>query len=224
MAYNAPIWQERFGIPRPEKIVCVGRNYRAHADEEGAELPTEPLLFAKFSNTLVGPGEAIVLPPTSTHVDAEAELAVVIGAPASRVKRANALDYVAGYTIANDVSARDFQFADGQWFRGKGFDTFCPLLPELVPVDVLEDGSGLRVTQRLNGELLQDGNTDDLLFDIPTLVAYTSQVCSLLPGDVILTGTPDGVGYFREPRVALQPGDVVEIGIEGVGLLSNPVD
>jgi 2-keto-4-pentenoate hydratase/2-oxohepta-3-ene-1,7-dioic acid hydratase in catechol pathway len=223
MSFNATVWQERFGIPRPEKIICVGRNYRAHVDEEGADLPREPLLFGKFSNTLVGPGEAIVLPEGATHVDAEAELVVVIGSPAARISRDAALEHIAGYTLANDVSARDFQFADGQWFRGKGFDTFCPLLPELVPVDVLGDGRGLRVTQRLNGDLLQDGNTDDLIFDVPTLVAYTSHVCSLLPGDVILTGTPDGVGYFREPRIALQAGDVVEIEVEGIGVLANPV-
>jgi 5-carboxymethyl-2-hydroxymuconate isomerase len=223
MSFEAPAWKEWFGISGPDKIICVGRNYRAHAAEEGADLPAEPLLFGKFSNTLVGPGDPIVLPAASTHVDAEAELVVVIGTAASRVSRADALDHVAGYTVANDVSARDLQFADGQWFRGKGFDSFCPLLPEIAPAGALGDARGLRVTQRLNGELLQDASTSDLIFDIPTLVSYSSHVCSLLPGDVILTGTPDGVGYFREPRIALQPGDLVEIEVEGVGLLANPV-
>ena len=212
-----------FGVARPGKIVCVGLNYRDHAHETAMELPTEPLLFGKFANTIVEPGEPIVLPTTSAHVDAEAELAVVIGHPASHVPQKRALEVVAGYTVANDISARDLQFSDGQWFRGKGYDTFCPLLPSIVPVSVLGRASGLRISQRLNGELLQDASTDDLIFDVATLVAYVSSVCSLDPGDLILTGTPVGVGYFRDPRIALSAGDLVEVEVEGIGVLTNPV-
>jgi 2-keto-4-pentenoate hydratase/2-oxohepta-3-ene-1,7-dioic acid hydratase in catechol pathway len=186
-------------------------------------VPAEPLLFGKFPNTLVGPGEPIVLPPTSAHVDAEAELAVVIGATAHNVDRGDAMDYVFGFTVANDVSARDLQFGDGQWFRGKGFDTFCPVLPQIVPRDDVPDAHDLRVVQRVNGAVLQDGSTRDLIFDVPTLVAFASAVMTLEPGDLILTGTPPGVGYFRDPRIALQPGDTVEVDVEGIGRLTNPV-
>lgn len=211
-------------MQRPGKIVCVGQNYRAHASELGAEAPAEPVLFGKFALTAIGPGEPIVLPPESGHVDAEAELAVVIGKPARRVSRERALDVVAGYLCANDVSARDLQFGDGQWFRGKNFETFCPLGPgDPVPVSELGDGSGLRVVQRLNGEVLQDGDTADLIFDVPFLVAFASAVFTLEPGDVILTGTPSGVGWAREPRVTMRDGDVGEVEVEGIGVLSNPV-
>jgi 2-keto-4-pentenoate hydratase/2-oxohepta-3-ene-1,7-dioic acid hydratase in catechol pathway len=216
------IWQAAFGVARPGKIICVGRNYRAHAGEEGAELPSAPLLFAKFANTIIGNGEPIGLPPDIGHVDAEAELAVVIGSTARCVAVEDALGVVAGYTVANDVSAREAQFADGQWFRGKGFDTFCPILPDFTSQAEIGDGRGLRVTQRLNGELLQDASTDDLIFDVPTLVAYSSSVCTLDPGDLILTGTPAGVGYFRDPPISIKSGDVVEVAIEGLGVLSNP--
>jgi 2,4-didehydro-3-deoxy-L-rhamnonate hydrolase len=204
-------WAERFGRRDP-KIVCVGLNYKAHAGESGGELPKAPLLFGKFANTLVGDGDAIVLPPNIGHVDAEAELAVVIGERGS----------VAGYTCANDVSARDAQFGDGQWFRGKGFDTFCPVGPRIVEAGDF-DPSDARIQQRLNGEVLQDSRTSDLIFDVPTLVSYVSQAITLEPGDLILTGTPEGVGVFREPKVALKAGDVVEIEIEGIGVLRNEV-
>lgn len=204
-------WRKRFGCRNP-RIVCVGLNYKAHAGESGGELPKAPLLFGKFSNTLVGDGEPIVLPPNIGHVDAEAELAVVMGEGGS----------IYGYTCANDVSARDAQFGDGQWFRGKGFDTFCPVGPRIVPAAEL-DPSDLRIQQRLNGEVLQDSRTSDLIFDVPTLVGYISQVIALEPGDLILTGTPEGVGVFREPKVALKSGDVVEIEIEGIGVLRNEV-
>jgi len=216
-------WQTFFSLDRPGKIVCVGLNYHDHADESGMEIPGQPLLFGKFPNTLVGPGEPIVLPPTSAHVDAEAELAVVIGATARSVGRDHAMDHVFGFTVANDVSARDLQFGDGQWFRGKGFDTFCPVLPQIVPRADVRDPNGLRVVQRVNGTVLQDGNTRDLIFDIPTLVTFVSGVMTLEPGDLILTGTPPGVGYFRDPRVALRPGDSVEVEVEGIGRLANPV-
>jgi 2-keto-4-pentenoate hydratase/2-oxohepta-3-ene-1,7-dioic acid hydratase in catechol pathway len=212
-----------FERPVPAKIVCVGLNYRPHAAESNFEVPDEPLLFGKFATTLVGPGEAIELPRQAEHVDAEAELACVIGRRIRDVSAGEALEALYGYTAANDVSARDLQFGDGQWFRGKGFDTFCPLLPDIVPVSELGAGSGLRVVQRLNGEVLQDGSTDDLIFDVPTLVAFVSGVMTLEPGDVILTGTPEGVGYFRTPRIALAHGDEVEIEVEGVGILRNHV-
>jgi 2-keto-4-pentenoate hydratase/2-oxohepta-3-ene-1,7-dioic acid hydratase in catechol pathway len=213
-------WQSRFGRSEP-KIVCVGLNYHAHAVEGGREnVPTAPLLFGKFASALVGDGDAIVLPDGIGHVDAEAELAVVIGKTARGVSKDDALSYVAGYTCANDVSARDAQFGDGQWFRGKGFDTFCPVGPAIVELD---DPSDVQVVQRLNGEVLQDSRTSMLIFDIPTLIAYVSNVLTLEPGDLILTGTPDGVGVFRDPKVTLKPGDVVEVEVEGVGVLRNEV-
>jgi 2,4-didehydro-3-deoxy-L-rhamnonate hydrolase len=223
MTALASTWQTFFSLDRPGKIICVGLNYHDHADESGMAISTQPLLFGKFPNTLVGPGDPIVLPPTSAHVDAEAELAVVIGATARNIDRDHAIDHVFGFTVANDVSARDLQFGDGQWFRGKGFDTFCPVLPQIVPRSDVPDPHDLRVVQRVNGAVLQDGNTRDLIFDIPTLIAFASGVMTLEPGDLILTGTPPGVGYFRDPRIALRPGDTVEIDVEGIGTLTNPV-
>lgn len=214
-------WHERFGRRDP-KIVCVGLNYDDHAGESGMELPKAPLLFAKLANTLCGDRDAIVLPDGIGHVDAEAELAVVIGATARDVDTADALDVVAGWTCANDVSARDAQFGDGQWFRGKGYDTFCPIGPRLVPRDEL-DVSDLAIVQRLNGDVLQASRTSRLIFGIPQLIAYVSNVMTLEPGDLILTGTPEGVGFFRDPQVTLAPGDVVEVEIEGIGVLQNTV-
>jgi acylpyruvate hydrolase len=207
----------------PVKIICIGRNYAAHAAELGDEPPTEPLIFGKFENTLVGPGESIVIPPEATHVDSEAELAVEIGRRGHRILYDDALDHVRGYRVANDVSARNIQYSESQWTRAKGYDTFCPLSTELVPVSELGAGSGLRVLQRLNGEVLQDGNTSDLIFDVPFLVAYVSKVFTLEPGDLILTGTPPGVGWAREPKVSMKDGDVVEVEVEGIGVVSNPV-
>jgi 2-keto-4-pentenoate hydratase/2-oxohepta-3-ene-1,7-dioic acid hydratase in catechol pathway len=168
------LWQERFGIDAPRKIVCVGLNYRDHAEEQGTPAPAEPLLFGKFANALLDPGGTIVLPRESTHTDSEAELAVVIGGTGRRVAPDDALELVAGYTVANDVSARNLQHADGQWLRSKSFDTFCPLLPALVVVDELGDASGLRITQRLNGETLQDSSTSQLIHDVPHVVAHAS--------------------------------------------------
>lgn len=216
-------WRERFELDAPRKIICVGLNYHDHAVEQRMEPPAEPLLFGKFANSLLDPGEPILLPPESTHTDAEAELAVVIGRSARRIGPGSALDVVAGYTVANDVSARNLQSKDGQWLRAKSFDTFCPLLPSLVPVDELGDASGLRIVQRLNGHALQDSNTSELIHDVPHVVAHASSVFTLEPGDLILTGTPAGVGVFREPPVSLQPGDTVEIEIERIGRLENPV-
>jgi 2-keto-4-pentenoate hydratase/2-oxohepta-3-ene-1,7-dioic acid hydratase in catechol pathway len=207
----------------PVKVLCTGWNYRSHLRAAGREPPAEPLLFGKFANTLIGPGEPIVLPPEATHVDAEAELAVEIGRTGRRIAEDDALAFVAGYRCANDVSARNLQFGDKQWTRGKGFDTFCPVGDRLVPVAELGDGSGLRVVQRLNGRVLQDGNTSDLVFGVRRLVAFASSFCTLEPGDLILTGTPAGVGYERTPPLSLAPGDVVEVEIEGIGVLRNPV-
>jgi 2-keto-4-pentenoate hydratase/2-oxohepta-3-ene-1,7-dioic acid hydratase in catechol pathway len=217
------LWRERFGIDAPRKIVCVGLNYRDHAAEGGRDAPLEPLLFAKLPTSLIGPNEPIVLPPEDDHVDSEAELAVVIGRAGRRIPREAALEHVAGYTVANDVSARTLQRGDGQWLRAKSFDTFCPLLPVLVGVEELGDASGLRVTQRLSGQVLQDASTDDFLFDVPTVIAHASNAFTLEPGDLILTGTPSGVGVYRDPPVAMKPGDVVEVEVERIGVLANPV-
>ena len=206
-------------ISTPQKIVCVGLNYRDHAEEQGTPLPDRPLLFAKWPNTLIGDGDPIRIPPVSQHVDYEAELGVVIGRRASGVSVADALDHVEGYVVANDVSARDQQFNDGQWFRGKGHDTFCPV----GPIVELDDPTDLQVVQRLNGEVLQDSRTSFLIFKIPHLISYISQGITLEPGDLILTGTPDGVGVYREPKVTLAAGDVVEVEVEGVGVLRNEV-
>jgi 2-keto-4-pentenoate hydratase/2-oxohepta-3-ene-1,7-dioic acid hydratase in catechol pathway len=205
------------------KIICVGRNYAEHAAELGDDPPAEPLLFGKFENTLIVPGDPIVLPPEATHVDAEAELTVEIGRAGHRISRDDALDHVRGYRVANDLSARNLQYTDNQWTRAKGFDTFCPLGRQLVPVSELGDGAGLRVIQRLNGTVLQDGSTSDLIFDVPFLVAYASNVFTLEPGDLILTGTPPGVGWAREPKLTLVDGDVVEVEVEGIEVLRNPV-
>ena len=205
------------------KIICIGRNYAEHAAELGDDPPTEPLIFGKFENTLIGPGDPIVIPPEATHVDAEAELAVEIGRGGHRIDTADALDHIRGYRVAYDVSARNIQYAESQWTRAKGFDTFCPLSETIVPMSELGDGSGRRVVQRLNGEVLQDGNTSDLIFSVPFLVSYLSNTFTLEPGDLILTGTPPGVGWARDPKVKLNAGDVIEVEVEGVGLLRNPV-
>ena len=214
-------WQVRYGRAEP-KVVCVGLNYIDHASESKGEVPKAPLLFGKFANTLCNDGDAIVLPSVGGHVDAEAELAVVIGGTARDVAKDDALEFVEGWACANDVSARDFQFGDGQWFRGKSLDTFCPIGPRVVPRDEL-DAADLRIQQRLNGEVLQDSRTSRLIFDVPTLVSYVSAAITLERGDLILTGTPEGVGVFREPKVSLAPGDVVEVEIDGIGVLRNPV-
>jgi 2-keto-4-pentenoate hydratase/2-oxohepta-3-ene-1,7-dioic acid hydratase in catechol pathway len=210
-------------IDRPGKIVCVGLNYRDHAEEQGAELPKEPLLFAKFPTALIGPGEPIVIPSLVTQCDYEAELAVVIGRQVKGVSKENALEAVEGYLCANDVSARDLQFSDGQWTRGKSPDTFCPVGPRLVPRDQITDPHVLRIRTLVNGEPLQDSTTANLIFGVDEVIAYASQTSTLEPGDLILTGTPAGVGVFREPRRLLQPGDEVTIEIESLGALTNPV-
>ena len=215
-------WLTRFGRTEP-KIVCVGLNYTDHAAEQGVRLPANPMLFAKFASALCGDGEDIVLPRGIGHVDAEAELAVVIGREAHDVAADDVLEVVHGYLCGNDVSARDLQFGDGQWFRGKSQDTFCPIGPVIVPVSELGDAGDLRVEQRLNGETLQDSRTSRLLFGVRDLVSFISHALTLLPGDLILTGTPAGVGIFRDPKVPLRHGDVVEVEVEGIGVLRNPV-
>jgi 2-keto-4-pentenoate hydratase/2-oxohepta-3-ene-1,7-dioic acid hydratase in catechol pathway len=210
-------------IERPGKIVCVGLNYRDHAEEQGAELPERPLLFAKFPTALIGPGEPIVIPPLVTEPDYEAELAVLIGSTVKGVSKENALEAVRGYLCANDVTARDLQYGDRQWTRGKSVDTFCPIGPQLVPAAEVSDPHALRIRCTVSGEVLQDSTTANLIFGVDEVIAFASQAITLQPGDLILTGTPAGVGYFREPKRLLQDGDTVTIEIEGLGELTNPV-
>jgi 2-keto-4-pentenoate hydratase/2-oxohepta-3-ene-1,7-dioic acid hydratase in catechol pathway len=209
-------------IPRPGKIVCVGLNYKDHAEEQGAELPSAPLLFAKFTTALIGPGDPIVIPSIVAKCDYEAELGVVVGSTVKGVSRENAFEAVSGYVVANDVSARDLQFGDGQWTRGKSPDTFCPVGP-LVPIADVPDPHVLGIRAILNGDVVQDSTTANLIFGIDEIVSYASQTSTLEAGDLILTGTPAGVGVFRDPPRLLQPGDEITIEIDGVGSLTNPV-
>jgi 2,4-diketo-3-deoxy-L-fuconate hydrolase len=210
-------------IDRPGKIVCVGLNYRDHAAESKLELPSQPLLFAKWQTSLIGPGEAILLPAISHEVDFEAELGVVIGRQARQVAVDDALDFVSGYLCVNDVSARDIQMGDGQWTRAKSFDTFCPIGPGLVPAEDIADPQALGIRCLVNGEALQDANTADMVFPVAELIAFVSEAITLEPGDLIASGTPPGVGFARTPPVFLQDGDQVTVEIEGVGSLTNPV-
>jgi 2-keto-4-pentenoate hydratase/2-oxohepta-3-ene-1,7-dioic acid hydratase in catechol pathway len=208
-------------IQRPGKIVAIGLNYMDHVRESGAEPPKRPLVFAKFPTSVIGPNEPIKIPRGVTQrVDWEVELAVVIGEQARNVSAGEALGCVQGYTIGNDVSARDLQFADGQWVRAKSLDTFCPLYPEVAQV---EDPQNLKLTTRVNGEVMQDSNTSEMIFGVAELISFCSHSFTLEPGDVILTGTPWGCGEFMDPKRSLQDGDVVECEIEGLGVLSNPV-
>lgn len=210
-------------VPLPEKIFCIGLNYRDHAIETGSEIPSEPVVFSKFNSTLIGHGEQIELPKVSSEVDYEAELVVVIGKQAKHVSAADAMQYVFGYTCGHDVSARDWQKGrpGGQWLLGKTFDTFAPIGPCLVTTQEVPDPSNLSVRMHLNGEVVQDSTTAQLIFDIPTLVAHLSQIVTLRPGDLVFTGTPPGVGAARKPPVFLQPGDQCEVEIEGIGTLAN---
>jgi 2-keto-4-pentenoate hydratase/2-oxohepta-3-ene-1,7-dioic acid hydratase in catechol pathway len=208
---------------QPSKILAIGRNYAEHAAEGGSDAPKAPLIFNKLPNALSAHQAPIILPAISEQVDFEAELAVVIGRRARRVSEADALDYVFGYTLINDVSARDLQFGDGQWTRGKSLDTFAPLGPFITTRDEISDVHALKIEGRLNGEVMQSSNTGRMIFKVPLLVSYISQGITLEPGDVIATGTPDGVGVFRKPPVFLKAGDVFEVSIEGLGTLSNPV-
>lgn len=210
-------------IPPPGKIICIGLNYRDHAHEAGAELPKAPLLFAKWPSSLTGPGAPIVLPGSCREVDYEAELAVLIGRSGRDIPESAALTHLAGYMCLNDVSARDVQFADGQWTRGKSFDTFCPIGPRLIPAEEVSDPQRLRVRCLLNGELVQDGTTAEMVFGVAEIIAYASRDLTLEEGDLIATGTPAGVGWARTPQRFLAHGDTVVVDVEDVGVLSNPV-
>jgi acylpyruvate hydrolase len=210
-------------VPRPGKVVCLGLNYRAHVDEGVYEAPGYPVLFSKFAETLVAAGEPIVVPPESSAVDYEAELAFVIGRPVRRVSRAAGLEAIGGYTIANDVTMRDYQYRTHQWLPGKNWAASTPLGPFLVTPDEVGDPHALDISLELNGKQMQSGNTHQFIFDIPAIVGAISEFVPLAPGDVVLTGTPSGVGYRREPKVLLQDGDRVVVEIERVGRLENPV-
>jgi 5-carboxymethyl-2-hydroxymuconate isomerase len=207
---------------RPSKVVAIGQNYFDHVAEQNAALPERPIIFTKFTTTIIGAGDEIRWEPAlSEQIDWEAELAVVIGRPARRVKAADAYDYVFGYTVANDVTARDLQKGDGQWVRGKSLDTFCPLGPWIVSRDEIAEPHGLPIRTRVNGETVQNSRTDQLIFRIPTLIEFITRAFTLLPGDIILTGTPPGVGAYRKPPRFLKNGDVVTVEVEGIGSLTN---
>lgn len=208
-------------VNRPGKIIAVGLNYRDHAMETKQEIPTSPVIFAKFPSSINGPDSDVVIPADDPQVDYEAELAVVIGRRAKAVSESAALDYVAGYMPLNDVSARRWQFADKQWVRGKSCDTFCPTGPWLTTADAVPDPHALSIRMRVNGNTVQNSNTSNLIFRVPALIQFISASITLEPGDIIATGTPEGVGVFRKPPVFLRPGDVMEVDIEGLGVLRN---
>lgn len=211
-------------IPRPPKILCAGLNYRSHAEETGLAIPDYPIVFARYPASLVGAGAPLVRPALSDNFDYEAELVAVVGRGGRAIPRDRALDHVAGYTLCNEGSLRDYQFKASQWTMGKNFDASGSVGPEIVTADELPPGAaGLRIQCRLNGETVQDGTTDDLIFDVVTLIAELSAVMSLEAGDLIVTGTPPGVGFVRRPPLWLKPGDTCEVEIEGIGILRNPV-
>jgi 2-keto-4-pentenoate hydratase/2-oxohepta-3-ene-1,7-dioic acid hydratase in catechol pathway len=212
-------------VPRPRNIVCVGRNYREHADEEGVERPERPEMFLKHTSSVVAHGKPITWDPDlATQVDYEAELAVVIGASARRVATEDALSHVIGYTCLNDVSARDLQFGDAQWARGKSLETFCPVGPWMVTYDDVADPQALTVRCLVDGELRQEASSADMYYSVAQIVAYCSQAFTLLPGDIVATGTPGGVGVFRKPPALLRDGQRVVVEIEGIGRLENPCE
>lgn len=210
-------------VPDPGKVICIGLNYRDHAEETGAPIPTEPVVFNKFSSAICGPGDAILLPPVSDRVDYEAELVVVIGERGKSIPREKAMDHVVGYTAGHDVSARDWQLEKGgrQWLLGKTFDTFAPIGPYLITKEEIADPHQLKVQFRLNGQTMQNGSTQAMIFGIDYLVSYLSQVMTLEPGDLIFTGTPPGVGMARNPPIYLKHGDECEVEIEKIGVLKN---
>ena len=211
-------------IAPPSKVLAIGLNYRDHAGEQNVEPPPAPLIFVKTNNSICYDGDPIRWAGAdSSQVDYEAELAVIIGTRARRVSEADALNYVFGYTCCNDVSARDAQFGDKQWVRGKSFDTFCPLGPAIVTADEIPDPQALAIKCRVNGETLQDANTSQMIFGVATLISYCSRFMTLEVGDMIATGTPSGVGFARTPPIYLKDGDVCEIDIEKIGVLTNPV-
>lgn len=207
----------------PQRIICLGLNYRGHVTETKRELPTYPVLFTKFADALVGAHAPIVAPPESAQIDYEAELAAIVGRPARRVAPADALDVVAGFTVANDVTMRDYQYKTHQWLQGKTWPSSTPLGPWMVTRDAIGDGAALDIRLELNGRELQHSNTRHMIFDVPTTIATLSEFVNLAPGDVILLGTPDGVGYRRDPKVLLEPGDRVRVEIEGIGAVDNAV-
>ncbi|MGH3090510.1 MAG: fumarylacetoacetate hydrolase family protein [Rubrobacteraceae bacterium] len=211
-------------IPNPQKVIAIGLNYEDHAAETGADIPEKPIVFAKYANTVIGPGDEIRIPPITSQADYEAELAVVIGREAKNVSADDALDHVFGYMNANDVSSRDLQFSEGgQWTRSKSIDTFCPTGPYIATTDEVPDPQNLRVRCVLNGEVMQDGNTSKMIFPVAELISFLSSGMTLVPGDIVVTGTPPGVGSARDPQVWLKDGDEVTIEIEGLGSLTNPV-
>lgn len=226
-AVKYPAGQARYHAPivDPQKIICVGLNYKDHAAESGSPIPKDPVLFSKYPTALIGHGETIVLPKVSQEVDYEAELVIVIGKRGRHIAKAAAMDYVAGYSVGHDVSARDWQLKkDGkQWMVGKTFDTFAPIGPVLVTRDEVPNPQALGIRLKLNGQMMQNSNTAQMIFGVDDLLAYISQVMTLEPGDLIFTGTPPGVGVARKPPVYLKDGDVVEVEIDGLGALRNPV-
>lgn len=219
-----PFSTDRVAVPlhNPSKIMAIGKNYADHARETKSSIPERPILFTKFTTTLIGPNEIVTWYPALTaKVDFEAELAVIIGQTARRVSQAEALNYVFGYTCANDVTARDLQKGDGQWVRGKSLDTFGPMGPWLLTADEVPDPQNLAISCRVNGQTMQDSHTSKMIFSVAYLISFLSQAFTLLPGDIILTGTPDGVGAYREPPVFLKDGDEMVVEIEGIGQLVN---
>lgn len=223
VALESPHTRLRAPLLRPGKIICLGLNYADHAKETNSPIPQYPELFNKFANALIGPGEPIVLPRVSQQVDYEAELAVVIGKAGRYIDEARALEHVAGYTILNDVSMRDFQFRGRQWMQGKTFDRSTPLGPWIVTADEIPDPQALAISCEVSGEVLQSSNTREMIFGVAQVIAYISQIMTLEPGDVIATGTPAGVGFARDPKRLLRPGDVVRVTVERIGTLENPV-
>ena len=217
---------ERIACPiyRPSKIICLGLNYAEHSKEGSFENPEKPVIFCKTQNALSGPFDPIILPKSSGQVDWEVELAIIIAKEGKRINRTDAFDYIAGFTVMNDVSGREAQFSDTQWFRGKSFDSFAPTGPVIVTVDEIGDVNNLRLTAMVDGIVMQDGNTRDLIFDIPEIIENISEDITLSPGDIIATGTPAGVGIFRDPPVVLKPGNVVECHIEKIGSIINKVE
>ncbi len=224
LARRAESVRLRAPVPRPTKFILVGLNYRDHAEEAGMKIPEVPTIFSKYANCVIGPGDAIKIPKVSTMIDYEAEYAFVIGRAGRDIPSDCAMEYVAGYTIVNDVSCRDYQMKTGQWMIGKTFDTFAPMGPYLVTRDEIADPHNLEISLHLNGQRMQHSNTRNLIFKTEYLIAFLSQVFTFEPGDVVSTGTPAGVGYARKPPVFMKPGDRVLIEVEGLGALENPVE
>jgi 2-keto-4-pentenoate hydratase/2-oxohepta-3-ene-1,7-dioic acid hydratase in catechol pathway len=207
----------------PQKIICIGKNYLAHCEEAKAEAPKKPVVFSKYTTAIIGPDDFIIHPEETTQLDFEGELAVIIGKEGKRISKENAFDYIFGYSIMNDVSARDLQFSEGQWVRSKSLDTFGPFGPCLVTKDEISDPQNLTIKTTLNGELMQDGNTNQMIFRIPELIEFISRNITLVPGDIISTGTPSGVGHFHNPPKYLLPNSTIEVEIDKIGVLRNKV-